>query len=134
MHLVSKLLLDSSYKTLFRVMKYEKWPPARMWFSNIPDDKLWINLAWMVKLTNKAKGFEITTVSQDFPSSSIFSIPTYYLPVTRDKGTCHYHPNQFTLPPVSTMSHLEWNNLPRSILEITDHETFSNNLQQHLIN
>jgi len=26
-------------------MKYEKWPP---WFSNIPDDKLWINLAWPI--------------------------------------------------------------------------------------
>jgi len=25
-------------------MKYEKWPPARMWFLNVPDDKLWINL------------------------------------------------------------------------------------------
>jgi len=27
-------------------MKYENWPPVRMWFSNIPDDNLWINLAW----------------------------------------------------------------------------------------
>ena len=27
-------------------MKYEKWPPTRTWFSNIPVDKLWINLAW----------------------------------------------------------------------------------------
>ena len=26
-------------------MKYEKWPPAHMWFLNIPDDKLQINLA-----------------------------------------------------------------------------------------
>ena len=25
-------------------MKCEKWPPARVWFSNISDDELWINL------------------------------------------------------------------------------------------
>jgi len=40
----------------------------------------------MAKLRNKTKDFEITTVSQGFPSSNIFvnSIPTYCLPVTRD--------------------------------------------------
>ena len=34
-------------------MKFEKWSPARMWFSNIPDDKLWINLAWPVTYKSK---------------------------------------------------------------------------------
>ena len=67
------------------------------------------------------------------------SIPTYYLPVTRD--TRHYHPYHFILPPVSTTSHLqsyfsrtikEWNNLPTSILDTTDYDTFSNNLQLYI--
>ena len=77
-----------------------------------------------------------------FHHQTSLSIPTYYLPVTKD-NTRHYHPYQFILPPVSTTSHLqsffsrtikEWNNLPRSILDITDYETFSSNLQQHLVN
>ena len=78
-----------------------------------------------------------------FNHQTSLSIPTYCLPVTRD-NTRHYHPNQFILPPVSTTSHLksffswtikEWNNLLRSILNITDNETFFNNyLQQHLMN
>ena len=27
-------------------MKYEKWPSTHVRFSNIPDNKLWIHLAW----------------------------------------------------------------------------------------
>ena len=76
-----------------------------------------------------------------FHYQTSLSIPIYYLPVTRD-NIRHYHPNQFILPPVSTTSHLqsffsktikEWNNLPKSILDITDYETFSNKIHEHLI-
>ena len=35
----------SCYKALCHVMKCEKWPPAHMRFSNIPDN-MWIKLAW----------------------------------------------------------------------------------------
>ena len=27
-------------------MKYENWPPTHTTFSNVPNDKLWINLVW----------------------------------------------------------------------------------------
>ena len=76
-----------------------------------------------------------------FHHQTSLSIPICYLPVTRD-NTCHYHPNQFILLPMWTTSHLkaffsrtikEWNNLPRSILDITDYETFSKKIQEHLI-
>ena len=52
--------------------------------------------------------------------------------------TRRYHLYHFILPPVSTTSHLqsffsrtikEWNYLPTSILDTTDYDTFSNNLQ-----
>ena len=40
-----------------------------------------------------------------FHHQTSLSIPTYYLPATRD--TRHYHPYHFILQPVSTTSHLQ---------------------------
>ena len=86
----------------------------------------------MAKLTNQMKGFKST---QDFPS---LSISKHYLLVTRD-NTRHCHLIQFILPPVPTTSHLqsfflkEWNKLPQCNLDVTNYETFSNNLQQNLM-
>jgi len=93
----------------------------------------------MAKLTNKTKDFEITTVSQDFSSSNI-PVNFNILPVFVKSNARYYHPFFHQCKPHHICNHFsskmikEWNNLTRSILDITDYQTFSNNLQQHLIN
>ena len=42
-----------SNRAISCTMKYEKWPPTRMAFWNIYDDKQWINLAWPKECVNE---------------------------------------------------------------------------------